>query len=353
MARRFLVTGGAGFIGSALVRLILGATGDEVLVLDKLAYAGSLASLAVVRGDPRFHFVQADIRDEAALADAFAAFSPDIVVHLAAETHVDRSIDGPRPFVESNVVGTFTLLQAALGYWRGLPPGRAAGFRFHHVSTDEVYGALGPEGAFEVGDPYRPNSPYAATKAASDHLVRAWSRTYGLPVVVSLSSNTYGPWQFPEKLVPLTILNAVEAKPLTVYGSGAQVRDWLHVEDHARALLAIACRGRPGETYHVAGGDERTNLSVVQAVAAILDEVAPDPAIGRHGSLIAFVADRPGHDFRYALEAGAGIGALGWAPRVAFDLGLRRTVAWYLENRAWWEPIRRRIYGGERLGVPS
>lgn len=353
MARRFLVTGGAGFIGSALVRLILASTDDEVLVVDKLGYAASLASLSSVSADPRFRFLQADIRDEPAMADAFAAFAPDVVVNLAAETHVDRSIDGPRAFVESNVVGTFTLLQAALGHWRSLPPGRAAAFRFHHVSTDEVYGALGPDGAFRAGDPYRPNSPYAASKAASDHLVRAWSRTYGLPVIVSLSSNTYGPWQFPEKLVPLTILNAVEGRPLAVYGSGANVRDWLFVEDHARALLAIAGEGMPGETYHVAAGSERTSLAVVEAVAALLDELAPAPAPGRHAALIAFVADRPGHDFRYALDGGAGIGDLGWSPRVAFDDGLRRTVAWYLENRAWWEPIRRRVYGGERLGSPS
>ena len=350
MRRRFLVTGGAGFIGSAFVRHAVAATDHHVLVVDKLTYAGNLDSLAPVKDHPRFRFVRADIADAAAMKAALADFQPDVILHLAAESHVDRSIDGPAAFVETNVVGTLVLLQQALGYWRALPKFKAEGFRFHHVSTDEVFGSLGAHGQFSEDSPYRPNSPYSASKAASDHLVRAWHHTYGLPVLISNCSNNFGPCHFPEKLIPLIILNALEGKPLPVYGKGENVRDWLYVEDHARALLAIAERGRVGQSYNVGADCERANIAVVRAICALMDELAPD-AIGPRERLITFVADRPGHDLRYAMDARKLREELGWAPQETFESGLRKTVEWYLTNRPWWERIRTQVYRGERLGA--
>ena len=350
MRRHFLVTGGAGFIGSAFVRHAVAATDHHVLVVDKLTYAGNLDSLAPVKDHPRFRFVRADIADAAAMKAALADFQPDVILHLAAESHVDRSIDGPAAFVETNVVGTFVLLQQALGYWRALPKFKAEGFRFHHVSTDEVFGSLGAHGQFSEDSPYRPNSPYSASKAASDHLVRAWHHTYGLPVLISNCSNNFGPCHFPEKLIPLIILNALEGKPLPVYGKGENVRDWLYVEDHARALLVIAERGHVGESYNVGANCERANIAVVRAICALMDELAPD-AIGPRERLITFVADRPGHDLRYAMDARKLREELGWAPQETFESGLRKTVEWYLTNRPWWERIRTQVYRGERLGV--
>jgi len=350
MPKRFLVTGGAGFIGSAFVRHAVAATDHHVLVVDKLTYAGNLDSLAPVKDHPRFRFVRADIADAAAMKAALADFQPDVILHLAAESHVDRSIDGPGAFVETNVVGTFVLLQQALGYWRALPKSKAEGFRFHHVSTDEVFGSLGAHGQFSEDSPYRPNSPYSASKAASDHLVRAWHHTYGLPVLISNCSNNFGPCHFPEKLIPLIILNALEGKPLPVYGKGENVRDWLYVEDHARALLVIAERGRVGQSYNVGANCERANIAVVRAICALMDELAPD-AIGPRERLITFVADRPGHDLRYAMDARKLREELGWAPQETFESGLRKTVEWYLTNRPWWERIRTQVYRGQRLGA--
>ena len=350
MTKRLLITGGAGFIGSAVVRLVLTTTEYDVLVVDKLTYAGNLDSLAEVKDHPRLKFLHADIADAAKMRDAFVGFRPDIVMHLAAESHVDRSIDGPVEFIQTNIVGTFVLLQQALGYWRSLPANVAEHFRFHHVSTDEVFGSLGAEGFFDEETAYRPNSPYSASKAASDHLVRAWHHTYGLPVVLSNCSNNYGPYHFPEKLIPLTILNALEGKPLPVYGKGENVRDWLYVEDHARALLLIAERGRIGQSYNVGGNCERSNIAVVRGICALMDEFVPD-AIGPRERLISFVADRPGHDVRYAIDARKIRRELGWTPQETFDTGLRKTVEWYLTNRRWWECIRSGVYRGERLGV--
>lgn len=351
MSRRTLITGGAGFIGSALARHLIRQTTDTVLVLDALTYAGNLDSLAPVARDPRFAFVQADIADEPAVAEAVRDFSPDLIVHLAAETHVDRSIDGPAAFVRTNVVGTVALLEAALRHWRRLPEGRREAFRFHHVSTDEVFGSLGPEGAFSETTAYDPRSPYSASKAASDHFVRAWAHTYGLPTLVTNCSNNYGPYQFPEKLIPLMILNGLEGKPLPVYGRGENVRDWLHVEDHVEALATVAARGRPGETYCIGGGAERRNIDVVNAVCAALDRLAPDPVIGPRERLVTFVADRPGHDARYAIDAGKAARELGWAPTRRFEDGIVDTVRWYLDNRHWWERVRTGVYRGERLGT--
>ena len=350
MTKRFLVTGGAGFIGSAFVRHALAATDHHILVVDKLTYAGNLDSLALVKDHPRFKFVRADIADTAKMRAALTDFQPDVILHLAAESHVDRSIDGPAEFVQTNVVGTFVLLQQALAYWRTLPSGKAERFRFHHVSTDEVFGSLEADGLFNEDSPYKPNSPYSASKAASDHLVRAWHHTYGLPVVISNCSNNFGPCHFPEKLIPLTILNALEGKPLPVYGKGENVRDWLYVEDHARALLLIAERGRVGHGYNVGADCERSNIAVVRAICALMDEVAPD-SIGPRERLITFVADRPGHDLRYAMDARKIRQELGWAPQETFATGLRKTVEWYLTNRAWWERIRSSVYRGERLGA--
>jgi dTDP-glucose 4,6-dehydratase len=336
MVRRILVTGGAGFIGSALVRRLIAETGDQVLVVDKLTYAGNLASLASVSEDPRFRFLRSDIADEPAMRRAFATFDPDIVLHLAAESHVDRSILGPRAFIDTNVVGTCVLLQAARDHWRSLAGARRDGFRFVQVSTDEVFGALGAEGHFDEESPYRPNSPYSASKAAGDHLALAWLRTYGLPVIVTNGSNTYGPYQYPEKLIPRMVINALAGSPLPVYAAGANVRDWLHVDDHAAAIHLVAEAGAVGGRYMIGGGSERANIDVVRAICAILDEVVPDRRNGAYEKLIAFVEDRAGHDFRYAVDP-ARIKALGWRPRTDFDEGLRATVRWYCDNRQWWQ----------------
>ncbi|WBU30031.1 dTDP-glucose 4,6-dehydratase [Rhodopseudomonas palustris] len=351
MTKRFLVTGGAGFIGSAVVRRLIGTTPHEVLVVDKLTYAGNLDSLAPVSDDPRFRFVRADIVEQGTMRLLFEEFSPDVVMHLAAESHVDRSIDGPGDFIQTNIVGTYSLLQAALAHWRSLPAARKSGFRLHHISTDEVFGSLGAEGLFREDTPYQPKSPYSASKAGSDHLVRAWHHTYGLPVVITNCSNNYGPYHFPEKLIPLAIIKALHGEAIPVYGTGANVRDWLHVEDHADALLLAAERGENGESYNIGGRNERTNLEVVQAICRLLDELAPDAAIGSRAKLISFVADRPGHDARYAIDASKVERELGWRARYNFDDGLRQTVQWYLDNRTWWERVRSGVYRGERLGV--
>ncbi len=349
MAKRFLITGGAGFIGSAVVRHLVGATDAHVLVVDKLTYAGSLDSLAHVAQNPRYEFVQADIADNGRMAAVLEKFRPDIVMHLAAESHVDRSIDEPAAFIQTNVVGTFVLLQAALDYWRTLPASAATSFRFHHISTDEVFGSLDTTGAFDETSAYLPSSPYSASKAASDHLVRAWHYTYGLPIVISNCSNNFGPYHFPEKLIPLIILNALERKPLPVYGDGMNVRDWLYVEDHVSALLSIATKGEPGHCYLVGCNSERTNIDVVRQVCALVDELSPDGGAPR-ASLITMVTDRPGHDRRYAINAGKIRRELGWAPTETFESGLRKTVQWYLANRKWWQRIRTDVYRGERIG---
>jgi dTDP-glucose 4,6-dehydratase len=348
---RILVTGGAGFIGSALCRAIV-ARGMETLNLDALTYAANLSSLDEVASHQNYRFVHGDICDRELLDRLFAEFVPGAVMHLAAESHVDRSIEETDPFVHTNIVGTHVLLEAALGYWRALPRDKAARFRFHHVSTDEVFGSLGGQGKFSETSPYRPSSPYAASKAAADHLVRAWHRTYGLPVVLSNCCNNYGPYQFPEKLIPLTIMNCLEGTALPVYGSGENVRDWLFVEDHARALALIAARGRIGESYNVGADCERSNIAVVRAICALMDEVAPRAA-GNYESLIQSVADRPGHDLRYAIDASKLRAELRWAPQVPFEVGLARTVHWYVDNRTWWQRIRANVYGGERLGLVS
>jgi dTDP-glucose 4,6-dehydratase len=351
MQRKFLVTGGAGFIGSAVVRRLIRETSHQVLVVDKLTYAGNLDSLAPVAGSDRYGFEQADIADAGLMRAILSRFQPDVIMHLAAESHVDRSIDGPGAFVQTNVVGTFTLLQAALAYWRGLTGERRDGFRFHHISTDEVFGTLGPDGFFHEEYPYQPNSPYSASKAASDHFVRAWHHTYGLPTLITNCSNNYGPYHFPEKLIPLVILNALEGKPLPVYGKGENVRDWLYVEDHAEALIRVAEAGRVGENYNIGGWNERSNIDVVRAICALMDEMAPNGAIGPREGLITYVTDRPGHDLRYAIDAGKIERELGWRPVETFETGLRKTVAWYLDNQAWWQRVRSGVYRGERLGV--
>jgi dTDP-glucose 4,6-dehydratase len=336
MARRMLVTGGAGFIGSALVRHLIAESDDEILVVDKLTYAGSRASLATVSEEPRFRFLQADIADEPAMRRAFASFDPGVVIHLAAESHVDRSIVGPRTFIDTNVVGTCVLLQVARDHWRALAGAHRDGFRFVQVSTDEVFGELGPDGRFDEDSPYRPNSPYSASKAAGDHLVLAFARTYGLPVTVTNGCNTYGPYQYPEKLVPRMVINALAGRALPVYGTGDNVRDWLHVDDHAKAVHRVVEDGAPGQRYTIGGGAERANIDVVRAICAVLDEIMPDKRNGAHERRIAFVEDRAGHDFRYAVDC-ARIRALGWRPLVAFEAGLRDTVRWYCDNRQWWQ----------------
>jgi dTDP-glucose 4,6-dehydratase len=346
---RVLVTGGAGFIGSALVRHLVRDVGAEVLNVDKLTYAGNLASLKSIENAPNYRFLQADICDRGAMNEAVADFKPDRVMHLAAESHVDRSISGAGEFVQTNVIGTFTLLEAVRAYWNDLAPPQKEAFRFLHVSTDEVYGSLGDEGLFEETTPYDPSSPYSASKAASDHLAIAWHRTYGLPVVVSNCSNNYGPFHFPEKLIPLIILNALEGRSLPVYGSGANIRDWLYVEDHARALDLIASQGRLGEKYNVGGRNERRNIDVVRRVCTLMDELAPKAT--PHADLITYVTDRPGHDARYAIDATKLETELGWKARENFDSGIERTVRWYLENEWWWRPLRDGVYAGERLGV--
>lgn len=348
--KRYLLTGGAGFIGSAVARYLVQKCGWPVCVLDKLTYAGNLENLSPVASDALFRFVQLDICTASAVRDLIAEFRPDVIMHLAAESHVDRSIDGPAAFIETNINGTFHLLEAARDYWHGLADEKKDKFRFHHVSTDEVFGSLGEEGSFSEESPYRPNSPYSASKAASDHLVRAWHHTYGLPIVTSNCSNNYGPYHFPEKLIPLTILNALEGRPLVVYGTGQNIRDWLYVDDHARALVLIAERGRIGETYNVGGWTERTNLEVVEAICALMDELVPDPSIGARRRLIRFVPDRPGHDNRYAIDATKLKRELGFMPLETFETGLAKTVRWYLENPGWWRRIRADRYDGERLG---
>jgi dTDP-glucose 4,6-dehydratase len=351
MSKRILVTGGAGFIGSAVVRQAIRETDHQVVVVDKLTYAGNMDSLAPVSNDPRYAFERADIADATKMRELFERYRPDAVMHLAAESHVDRSIDGPGEFIQTNVVGTFTLLQATLGYWRALPGAERDAFRFHHISTDEVFGSLGEEGLFCETTAYDPRSPYSASKAASDHLVRAWHHTYGLPVVVTNCSNNYGPYHFPEKLIPLIIINALEGLTLPVYGKGANVRDWLFVDDHARALLTVVTKGTAGETYCVGGRCEKANIEVVRTICALMDELTPSAKIGPRENLITYVADRPGHDMRYAIDASRIAIDLGWEPRETFESGLRKTVEWYLANRTWWERIRSGVYRGERLGV--
>jgi dTDP-glucose 4,6-dehydratase len=346
---RILVTGGAGFIGSALCRHLVRDEGAHVLNLDKLSYAANLASLEPIAGYPGYTFVQADICDRRAVDEALAAFRPDAMVHLAAETHVDRSITGAAAFVDTNIVGTYQLLESARTYWSALPGPARDAFRFLHVSTDEVYGSLGPDGLFSETTPYDPSSPYSASKAASDHLALAWHRTYGFPSLVSNCSNNYGPYQFPEKLIPLMILNARDGLPLPVYGSGTNVRDWLYVDDHARALTLVLRRGRLGEKYNVGGRNEQTNLAVVETICSLLDEARPQNA--PHGSLVTYVADRPGHDQRYAIDATKIETELGWRARENFSTGIARTVSWYLDNEHWWAPLRKGVYAGERLGL--
>ena len=348
---RILVTGGAGFIGSSLVRYLIQSTECFVLNVDVLTYAANLASLAVVETNPRYSFLRADIRDADSMAKTFSDFQPDAVVHLAAESHVDRSIDGPAAFLSTNVTGTYVLLEAALAYWNDLGSTQKNQFRFLHVSTDEVFGSLGDEGLFLEDTPYRPNSPYAASKAAADHFVRAWGKTYGLPVLFSNCSNNYGPFQFPEKLIPLVLLNALHGKPIPVYGQGVNVRDWLYVEDHAHALWTILTGARPGENFNVGGNAERRNIDLVHSLCDILDEARPRDGGASHRDLITFVTDRSGHDLRYAIDATLIRDRLSWTPTVDLAEGLRRTVAWYLDNPSWWQPIVKDRYAGERLGL--
>ncbi|MGI8548489.1 MAG: dTDP-glucose 4,6-dehydratase [Gemmatimonadaceae bacterium] len=346
-----VVTGGAGFIGSALVRKLINETRYTVVNVDNLTYAGNLESLADVEASDRYHFLHADICDAEAMRDAFQRFQPSGIVHLAAESHVDRSIDGPGAFVQTNIVGTFTLLQEALRYFRTLGPSAATAFRFLHVSTDEVFGSLGETGLFTEETAYQPNSPYSASKAASDHFVRAWFHTYRMPVLTSNCSNNYGPYQFPEKLIPLVIENAIAGKPLPVYGRGENVRDWLYVDDHADALVTVLESGTPGETYNIGGGNERRNIDVVRGICTLLDDISPSAAIGPREALIRFVADRPGHDQRYAIDASKIQRELRWSPRETFESGLRKTVEWYLSNHTWVERVLSGAYRGERLGL--
>lgn len=355
--KRILVTGGAGFIGSAVVRHIINKTADSLVVVDKLTYASNLASLEPVASSPRFAFEQVDIVDRAELDRVFTHYQPDVVMHLAAESHVDRSIDSPAAFIETNIIGTYTLLEAARAWWNALDSARRADFRFHHISTDEVYGDLhgNNDDFFTEETPYAPSSPYSASKASSDHLVRAWQRTYGLPTLVTNCSNNYGPYHFPEKLIPLMILNGLAGKPLPVYGNGQQIRDWLYVEDHARALYLVATEGTPGETWNIGGHNERRNIDVVKTICELLEEMVPEKPAGvaKYRDLITWVADRPGHDLRYAIDASKIERELGWRPQETFESGIRKTVRWYLDNPAWWQKVLDGSYKGERLGLNS
>lgn len=351
---KYLITGGAGFIGSAVIRYIINHTQDEVLNIDKLTYAGNLESLIEVENNMRYSFQQIDICDTATLEQVVAGFQPDIVMHLAAESHVDRSIDGPAAFIQTNIVGTYTLLEVIRKYWMALDSDKKADFRFHHISTDEVYGDLeGTTDLFTETTPYAPSSPYSASKASSDHLVRAWYRTYGLPTIVTNCSNNYGPYHFPEKLIPLVILNALEGKALPVYGNGQQIRDWLYVEDHARALYCVASQGKVGETYNIGGHNEKQNIEVVKTICALLDELRPRADQTAYASLITYVTDRPGHDLRYAIDATKIAKELNWKPQETFETGIRKTVEWYLNNLQWCRRVQDGSYQRERLGVQS
>jgi dTDP-glucose 4,6-dehydratase len=351
MKQTLLITGGAGFIGSALIRELMATTTHAIVNLDKLTYAASIEALESAPQDPRYRFEQVDICDGAELKRVFAEHQPTGVIHLAAESHVDRSIDGPGEFVDTNVVGTFKLLQATLAYWEKLAPEARKAFRFHHVSTDEVYGTLGAEGYFTETTPYAPNSPYSASKAGSDHLARAWHHTYGLPVLITNCSNNYGPYQFLEKLIPLMIVNAIDGKPLPVYGDGSNIRDWLYVTDHAQALIKVYSDGVPGEQYNIGGHNEKRNLDLVHYLCDLLDEMLPDSPHKPHRQLMHFVQDRRGHDQRYAIDASKIQRDLGWTPRETFETGIRKTVAWYLQNLDWCREIQRKRYSGERLGL--
>lgn len=348
--KRIIVTGGAGFIGSALIRYLIRCTEIEVLNVDKLTYAGNLTSLAECEGNDRYRFVKQDISNLEMIRLLVKEFKPDVIMNLAAESHVDRSIDAPDDFIKTNIVGTYILLKVAVDYWKGLDDEQRKNFRFHHISTDEVYGSLGPVGFFEETTAYDPRSPYSSSKAASDHLVKAWFHTYGLPVIVTNCSNNYGPYHFPEKLIPLIILNALEEKALPIYGKGDNIRDWLYVDDHAKALLLAVKSGQPGETYNIGGSNERTNIQVVEKICEILDEKVPRANGASYKTLIKFVSDRAGHDKRYAIDAGKIKKELGWEPEENFESGIRKTVQWYLDNEAWWRPIRDIKYKGERLG---
>lgn len=350
---KILVTGGAGFIGSAVIRHIINHTQDSVINLDKLTYAGNLESLQEIKNSPRYCFEHLDICNSAELKRVFDQHQPDCIMHLAAESHVDRSIDGPAAFIETNIVGTYALLEVARAYWHGLDDVKRDAFRFHHISTDEVYGDLeGTDDLFTETTSYEPSSPYSASKASSDHLVRAWQRTYGLPTIVTNCSNNYGPYHFPEKLIPLMILNALEGKPLPVYGDGMQIRDWLYVEDHARALYKVVTEGMVGETYNIGGHNEKANIEVVTTLCSLLDELVPSkPAgISNYSDLISFVKDRPGHDIRYAIDASKIERELGWKPEETFESGIRKTVLWYLNNKEWWSRVLDGSYSRERLG---
>ena len=347
---RIMVTGGAGFIGSTLVRHLIGATDHHVLNLDKITYAGNLSSLKAVEGHPRYGFIQADVCDAAAIKAALQRFRPHVVTHLAAESHVDRSIGGPGAFIQSNIVGAFVMLSEVFDYWRSLDDAEKVAFRFHQISTDEVYGSLGAEGRFTETSPYAPRSPYSASKAAADHLTRAWQATYGLPTLITNCSNNYGPYHYPEKLIPLMIIKALSGQPLPIYGKGDNVRDWVFVEDHVEALVRVFEQGAAGETYIVGGRTERTNLQVVRALCDCLDRLRPRADGRSYASQISFAPDRPGHDHRYAVDPSKIERELGWRPRTSFEQGLDITCRWYLDNESWWRPILRDAYSGERLG---